>query len=53
MDVNSVKPVPVVQKPRKVERERQRRERGQRHTEPEVIENDDSDDGSKRIDTYA
>ena len=54
MDVNPIKPVPVVQPPRKVQRERQDREREKGHNTAEhAVDTDERDDGSKRIDTYA
>jgi hypothetical protein len=53
MDVNPLKPVPVVQPPRKVEREREDRERGKERAPAKKIEQDDQDDAGKRIDTYA
>lgn len=53
MDVNPIKPIPVVQPPRKIERERQRRGRDREHKAPTTVEHHEDDDGSKRIDTYA
>ena len=53
MDVTPLKPIPVVQRPRKVERERQQREPKRDQTASEEIEHDEDDDGRKRIDTYA
>ena len=53
VDVNPLKPIPVVQPPRKVERRRQQREPSREHTAPEELDQDKNDDGSKRIDTYA
>ena len=51
MDVNTVKPVPVVQPPRKVERERH--DRDQKRRPAEDTDRGDEDDGGKGIDTYA
>ena len=54
MDVNPIRPVPVVQPPRKVERERQDKGRNKDHSaEEDAVDTDERDDGSKRIDTYA
>jgi len=53
MDVNPIKPIPVVQKARKVEHERKGSERNHERSPSDNVEQDETDDGSKRIDTYA
>ena len=51
MDVNPLKPVPVVRPPRKVDRERW--DRGKEHAPAEEVEPEDAGNDGKRIDTYA
>jgi hypothetical protein len=50
MDVNPVKPVPIIQPARKVQRESHERDHP---SQAKKRTRDDEDDGSKRIDTYA
>ena len=51
MDVNPIKPVPVVQPPRKVDREPREQEREKDRNHREEVEQED--DGTTGIDTYA
>ncbi len=53
MDVNPLKPVPVIPPPRNVPHERPDRERKKPGSRPKDANRDDEDDDSKRIDTYA
>jgi hypothetical protein len=53
MDVNLIKPVPVVQPAHKVKRGRRDRDPGRERSEQEDANRDDKDNDRKRIDTYA
>ncbi|MGR9091940.1 MAG: hypothetical protein ACU85U_15315 [Gammaproteobacteria bacterium] len=52
MDIKRIQPVPVVQPSHKVEREAEKNE-DRRNGRRKRRKPDDTDDGTKRIDTYA